>query len=116
MIKNKMKTMPKANFDFEDVNTSLVFSKYGSHEYRRGILDELKKVLSPYTENKELLDGINEQTNLITDLKINSANLVDIIIDAESKYNIEIDLDSTEKMTNVETCIDVIIEKMNLKT
>jgi acyl carrier protein len=47
-------------------------------------------VLTPYTENKELLGGINEQTNLITDLKINSANLVDIIIDAESKYNIEI--------------------------
>jgi acyl carrier protein len=49
-------------------------------------------------------------------LNINSANLVDIIIDAESKYGIEIDLDSTEKMTNVGSCIDVIVEKMNLKT
>jgi acyl carrier protein len=83
---------------------------------RQEIIDELKKVLAPYMENKELLDGINEQTNLITDLKINSANLVDIIIDAESKYNIEIDLDSAEKMINVGSCIDVIAEKMNLKT
>ena len=82
---------------------------------RQEIIDELKKVLAPYTEDKELLDGINEQTNLITDLKINSANLVDIIIDAESKYNIEIDLDSAEKMINVGSCIDVIVEKMNLK-
>jgi len=68
---------------------------------RREILEELKKVLAPYTENKEMLDGINEQTDLINDLKINSANLVDIIIDAEAKYNIEIDMDSSEKMIDV---------------
>lgn len=81
---------------------------------RREILEELKTVLAPYTENKEKLAGITEETNLINDLKINSANLVDIIIDAESKYNIEIDVDSSEKMFTVKNCIDVIVEKMNL--
>jgi acyl carrier protein len=116
MINNEINTMPRANLDFEDGNTALVFSECNSKEYRREIIDELKKVLTPYTEDKELLKGINEQTNLITDLKINSANLVDVIIDAESKYNIEIDLASAEKMTNVGSCIDVIVEKMNLKT
>jgi acyl carrier protein len=82
---------------------------------RREILEELKKVLAPYTENKEMLAGVNEQTDLINDLKINSANLVDIIIDAEAKYNIEIDMDSSEKMIDVKSCIDVIEEKMNLQ-
>ena len=82
---------------------------------RLEILEELKKVLAPYTENKEMLAGINEQTDLINDLKINSANLVDIIIDAEAKYNIEIDMDSSEKMVDVKSCIDVIAEKMNLQ-
>ncbi len=79
---------------------------------RQAILDGLKKVLAPYTENKQLLDGINEQTDLMKDLKINSANLVDIIIDAESQYNIEIDFDSAEKMLTVSNCIDVIQEKI----
>ncbi len=83
---------------------------------REVILDELKKVLAPYTENKEALSNINNQTELIKDLKINSANLVDIIIDAESKYNIEIDIDSAEKMITVGSCIDVISEKMNSHT
>jgi acyl carrier protein len=82
---------------------------------RQTILDELKKVLAPYTANKAALDSINDQTNLVKDLKINSANLVDIIIDAESKYNIEIDLDSAEKMNIVGSCIDVIMEKMDQK-
>jgi acyl carrier protein len=80
---------------------------------RQEILDELKKVIAPYTTNKELLAGITEETDLIKDLKINSANLVDIIIDAEAKYNIEIDYDSADKMINVGTCLDVIGEKIN---
>jgi acyl carrier protein len=82
---------------------------------REEILSELKKVFAPYTTNKEVLAGINEQTDLIKDLKINSANLVDIIIDAEAKYNIEIDYDSADKMINVGSCIDVISEKINQK-
>ena len=82
---------------------------------RNTILIELKKVLAPYTVDKEALDSINDQTDLIKDLKINSANLVDIIIDSETKYQIEINLDSAEKMSNVGNCIDVILEKLNEK-
>jgi len=82
---------------------------------REEILNELKKVFAPYTTNKEMLDGINDDTDLIRDLKINSANLVDIIIDAEAKYDIEIDYDDADKMINVGTCIDVISEKINQK-
>jgi len=82
---------------------------------RQEILNELKKVISPYTTNKEMLAGINEDTDLIKDLKINSANLVDIIIDAESNYDIEIDYDDADKMMNVGSCIDIISEKIAQK-
>ncbi|MFI5161482.1 MAG: acyl carrier protein [Sphingobacteriales bacterium] len=82
---------------------------------REEILTELKNVVAPYTTNKEALAGLNDQTDLIADLKINSANLVDIIIDAEAKYNIEIDYDSADKMINVGSCLDVIYDKVNNK-
>ena len=82
---------------------------------REDTLNELKTVIAPYTSNKEMLNSINDQTDLIRDLKINSANLVDIIIDAEAKYNIEIDYDSADKMINVGSCLDVITEKLNQK-
>jgi acyl carrier protein len=82
---------------------------------RQEILNELKKVISPYTTNKEMLAGINENTDLIKDLKINSANLVDIIIDAESNYDIEIDYDDADKMMNVGSCIDIISQKIAQK-
>ncbi len=82
---------------------------------REEILSELKKVIAHYTTNKEMLAGINDDTDLIKDLNINSANLVDIIIDAEAKYDIEIDYDSADKMVNVGNCIDVISEKLQEK-
>ena len=80
---------------------------------RAEILEELKTILKPYTADKELLAGINDDTDLIKDLKINSANLVDVIIDAEHKYNVEIDYDSAEEMTNVGSCITIIMTKLN---
>ena len=79
---------------------------------RRAILEELKKVFFPYTENKELLENIDEHTSLVRDLKINSASLVDIIIDAEAKYSIEIDFDSAEKIITVGDCVNAIAEKI----
>jgi len=82
---------------------------------REEIINELKNVVAPYTNNKEMLASLNDQTDLIADLKINSANLVDIIIDAEAKYNIEIDYDSADKMINVGSCVDVIYDKVNNK-
>ncbi len=82
---------------------------------REEIISELKNVVAPYTNNKEMLANLNDQTDLIADLKINSANLVDIIIDAEAKYNIEIDYDSADKMINVGSCVDVIYDKVNHK-
>jgi len=83
---------------------------------RQEILDGLKKVLAPYTMDKEAVNSMNEETEFIKDLKINSANLVDIIIDAEEKYDIEIDADSAERIYTAGNCIDVIMEKMKEKS
>lgn len=35
---------------------------------RIAILNELKKVLAPYTEDKAILESINEDTDLIKDM------------------------------------------------
>ena len=56
---------------------------------------------------------MSEDTDFINDLEINSANLVDIILDVEDEFNIEIDNDSMEKMLSVKATVVVIQEKMN---
>lgn len=76
------------------------------------IITRLREVISLYTENKDALENINEQTDFITDLKINSANLVDIVLDIEEKFGISIDNDSMARMLNVKATVDVIESKL----
>lgn len=79
---------------------------------KQTLISELKTVLFPYVQDKEAFEKLHEQTDFINDLKINSANLVDVILDIEDKYQIEIDNHSMEKMLNVEKAIEVIQAKL----
>jgi acyl carrier protein len=79
------------------------------------LIEDLKDIVKPYIQNEEAFENINEETDFIGDLKINSANLVDIVLDIEDKYDIEIDNDSMEKMLNVKASLEVIKEKLASK-
>ncbi|MBP1651744.1 MAG: acyl carrier protein [Bacteroidetes bacterium] len=76
------------------------------------LIAELKAIVKPYAKDEEALANINENTDFINDLKINSANLVDVILDVEEKYNIVIDNESMEKMVNVKSAIEIIETKL----
>ncbi|SIS92362.1 acyl carrier protein [Kaistella chaponensis] len=78
-------------------------------------IQKLKKIVKPYVKNEEALENINENTDFINDLNINSANLVDVILDVEEVFDIEIDADSMEKMRDVQSALMVIEEKLAAK-
>lgn len=79
------------------------------------MLVELKEIIKPYIQNETAFENLTEATDFINDLKINSANLVDIVLDVEDKYEIEIDNDSMDKMLNVKAALEVIQEKLAVK-
>ena len=63
-------------------------------------------------QDQEAFKNLSEETDFINDLKINSANLVDIILDLEDEFDIEIDNDSMEKMLSVKAAMDIIESKL----
>lgn len=69
-------------------------------------------MVSPYTEERYKLEQLSEDTDFLKDLKINSANLVDIVLDIEEKFGIEVDNDSMAKMLTVKATIAVVQEKL----
>lgn len=79
------------------------------------ILQKLKEIIKPYSQNPQALDTINEKTDFINDLKINSANLVDVFLDAEEAFEIELDNSSLEKIANIHDAVDVIALKIEQK-
>jgi acyl carrier protein len=77
------------------------------------ILEKLKAIVTPYVQNKEGLDNFNEKTDFLNDLKINSANLVDVVLDVEDEFNIEIDTESMNGMLTAGDAKNIILEKIN---
>ncbi|MDG2437554.1 MAG: phosphopantetheine-binding protein [Polaribacter sp.] len=77
------------------------------------LIIKLKAIVKPYVQDEEAFKNLTEETDFITDLKINSANLVDVVLDVEDEFNIEIDNDSMEKMLSVKAAIEIIEQKLS---
>lgn len=73
---------------------------------------KLKGIVKPYIQDQEAFDSLNEETDFINDLKVNSANLVDIVLDVEDEFDIEIDNESMEQMLNVKKAVEIIQTKL----
>jgi acyl carrier protein len=76
------------------------------------LIIKLKAIVKPYIQDEEAFINLTEETDFINDLKINSANLVDVVLDVEDEFNIEIDNDSMEKMLSVKAAIEIIEQKL----
>jgi len=72
------------------------------------VIEKLKAIVKPYVQNQEAFETMDEQTDLLKDLKINSAHLVDIILDTEEAFDIEIDDESAERMLTVKDAVEII--------
>ncbi|HEY0045180.1 MAG TPA: acyl carrier protein [Flavobacterium sp.] len=75
-------------------------------------IQKLKEIVKPYTRNDAAFDALTEETDFINDLKINSANLVDVILDVEETFDIIIDNESMERMLNVKAALEIIDLKL----
>jgi len=82
---------------------------------RTTTIEQLKAIVKPFVKNEEAFENINESTDFINDLNINSANLVDIVLDVEDAFKIDIDNESMEKMLTIRAALDIIETKLAQK-
>jgi acyl carrier protein len=82
---------------------------------KQQIIEKLKAIVKPYIKNQEAFDNLTENTDFINDLQINSANLVDVILDIEEVFDVTIDNAEMEKMLDVKSALDIIETKLSQK-
>lgn len=70
--------------------------------------NQVVEILMKYKKSEHTVDSIEPTTNLLGDLKINSARLVDIIIDFEDKFDVEIDDDAADGVATVQDAVNLI--------
>ena len=80
---------------------------------KEDLIATLKKIVKPYIQNEEAFENLSENTDFIKDLKINSANLVDVILDVEDEFDIIVDNESMEKMLTVKAALEIIEAKLS---
>ena len=76
------------------------------------LIARLKPIIANYAQEKDALKSLNTHTDFIKDLKINSANLVDVVLDVEEEFDIVIDNTSMEKMLTVGAAMEIITAKL----
>jgi len=77
------------------------------------IISKLKTIVEPYVNNAEGLKHLNAETEFIKDLEINSANLVDVILDVEDEFDIRIENEEMENMLSVGASLEIIKSKLH---
>ena len=73
---------------------------------------KLKEIVKIYLPEDVSVDAISAESNFINELNINSANLVDIILDVEDTFNIILENDDMDQMQTVEDALEIINTKL----
>ena len=76
------------------------------------LITKLKTIVKPYIQDEAAFKNLSQETDFVKDLKINSANLVDIILDIEDEFNIRLENEDMEKMLDVKSAMEIVNTKL----
>jgi acyl carrier protein len=79
---------------------------------REEIFAKVMEIIGRYAKNREILEGASEGTNILEDLKVNSARLVDVILDFEDEFDIEVADEDADAVNTVGDAVTLIEAKI----
>ncbi|MEG3658867.1 phosphopantetheine-binding protein [Arenibacter palladensis] len=76
---------------------------------------QLKDIVKMYLPDDVSVDAIEVDSNFVKELNINSANLVDIVLDVEDAFGIRLENEDMDKMQTVQDALNIIAQKLQVK-
>jgi acyl carrier protein len=73
------------------------------------VFQKVVAILKPFVKNQEALASVGMDTSIQKDLKVNSARLVDIVLDVEEKFEIQVKDEEADKVRTVGDAVRLII-------
>ena len=77
---------------------------------------ELKGIVANYLPDDVPADSIALESHFINELNINSANLVDIVLDVEDAFDIMLENEDMDQMETVQDALHIIDSKIETKS
>lgn len=78
---------------------------------REQVFSEVKELVKPYVKNMDAFNSATEGTTFLKDLQINSARLVDIILDMETKFDITVSDEEADQVRTLGSAVDLLLQK-----
>jgi len=80
-----------------------------------GKYQKLKDIIKIYLPEDVSVSDIQQDSHFMNDLNINSANLVDIVLDVEDAFDIRLENDDMDQMQTVNDAMAIIDAKLESK-
>ncbi len=73
------------------------------------VFAKVVSLLKPFVKNPEALSNVTMETSILKDLKVNSARLVDVVLEMEDSFGIAIKDDDADKVRTVGDAVRLIL-------
>ncbi|MFS4456955.1 acyl carrier protein [Maribacter sp. 2304DJ31-5] len=73
---------------------------------------KLKEIIKIYLPEDVSVDQISLESDFLEELNINSANLVDIVLDVEDAFDIRLENEDMDQMRTVQDALKIIDKKL----
>jgi len=74
---------------------------------------KLKDIIKIYLPDDVKVTDIQPNSNFMSELNINSANLVDIVLDVEDAFDIRLENEDMDQMQTVDNALAIIDKKLS---
>ncbi len=78
---------------------------------KQEIKEKVIAILKKYTRREEVWENFSDTSDILNDLKINSARLVDIILDIEDEFDLEVEDEAMDRIRTINDVVEIIAEK-----
>ena len=80
---------------------------------RDEIFAKVIDIVTPFAKDEDALAAASEETNILQDLKVNSARLVDVILEFEDEFDIEVEDEDADAVNTVGDAVQLIAARIS---
>ena len=74
------------------------------------VFTKVVSIIEPFAQNEQALREVTMETSILEDLKVNSARLVDVVLEIEDAFDIEVSDEDADNVKTIGSAVHLIVE------
>ncbi len=74
------------------------------------VFTKVVSIIEPFAQNENALRQVSMDTSILEDLKVNSARLVDVVLEIEDAFDIEVSDEQADTVKTIGSAVHLILE------